>query len=183
MSDKTNAERQRRYIAKLKAQAKASVSNATAGRDHAALAKELAQAKARNAELEGQLARLRKSAAAESTRKPVTKPANPDSEVARLKATILDLRRALRHFRTRDGGKIDSRSYTIIRSRMHPDRVSDPEKKARYKVAFEVFGELEKAVVDKDQLTLVREGWDAMQKKPKAKKQAKANSPKSLGRR
>jgi hypothetical protein len=46
--DRTNAERQRRYIAKLKKAAKAGVSNA----DHAALAQELAAAKARIAELE-----------------------------------------------------------------------------------------------------------------------------------
>ena len=45
MTDRTNAERQRRYIARLKAHAaKAGVTNAP---DHAALAEELVQAKAR----------------------------------------------------------------------------------------------------------------------------------------
>jgi uncharacterized small protein (DUF1192 family) len=53
--DRTNAERQRRYIARLKSQAaKAGVSNATAGPDHAALVQELAQAKALIAELQAE---------------------------------------------------------------------------------------------------------------------------------
>lgn len=52
MTDRTNAERQRRYIARLKQKAaqaaKAAVSN---GGDHAKLVDELAQAKAKIAEL------------------------------------------------------------------------------------------------------------------------------------
>jgi hypothetical protein len=50
----TNAERQRRYIARLKAQAIP---------DHADLARELAQAKARIAELEAELARTKRKLA------------------------------------------------------------------------------------------------------------------------
>jgi len=114
--------------------------------------------------------RLRKPAA-ESARKPATKPANPDSEVGRLKATIVDLRRGLKHFQKRKDGKIGSRSYTVIRSRMHPDRVSDPEKKA-------VFGELEKAVVDKDQLLAYESG-----KKPEEGKTSVRSPPKGLAAR
>ena len=53
MIDRTNAERQRRYIARLKAQA------AKAGPEHAALAKELAQAKTRIAKLEAELSKAK----------------------------------------------------------------------------------------------------------------------------
>ena len=54
------------------------------------------------AEQAAEIARLRlRKPAAESARKPTTKPANPDSEVARLKATIVDLRRGLKHFQKR----------------------------------------------------------------------------------
>jgi hypothetical protein len=102
--DHTNAERQRRYIQRLKARA-GSVSNAADTREIAALKQELVQAHARIAEQAGKIARLRfvKSAAAESRRKPVTKPAGPDSELARAKATIADLRARLRHFQKREG--------------------------------------------------------------------------------
>jgi hypothetical protein len=169
--DKTNAERQRRYIQRLKA--RAASASGTASHEIAALKRQTKADADQIATLRGKLAELQ-------NRKPraTTKPVNPDGEVAGLKATITYLRRALKHFQKRKDGKIDSRSYTIIRSRMHPDRVSDPEKKARYKIAFEVFGELEKAVVDKEQGPLTREEWDA-RKKPEAKKRQPAASPRS----
>jgi hypothetical protein len=166
----TAAERQRRHRATAN---KSPVTKPVTKPSDGSNAKELAAAKARIRELENAGAVAAAEIAAErkrQARKSVTKPADPDTEIARAKATIANLRRALRHFQKRPEGKIDARTFTIIRSRMHPDRVSDPEKKARYKAAFEVFGELEKAVVDKDQLPLTREEWDAMRKKPEAKK-------------
>jgi hypothetical protein len=80
------------------------------------------------------------------------KPVNPDSDLARAKdkATIAELRRRLKYFQKRPEGKIDQRTFTILRSRFHPDRVKDPEQKARYRIAFEVIGELESSLVDKN---------------------------------
>jgi hypothetical protein len=56
MTDRTNAERQRRYINRLKAAAKAGVRNT---KSDTALAKELAQAKARIAALEAELSKAK----------------------------------------------------------------------------------------------------------------------------
>jgi len=178
--DRTNAERQRHYIQRLKARA-GSVSNAADKAEIVALKQELAQAHARIAEQAGKIARLRfvKSPTRESTRKPVTKPADPDSDLARAKATIADLRRGLKYFQKRKDGKVDPRTFTIIHSRMHPDRVSDRDKKARYKVAFEVFGELEKALVDKEQPLVASGDWDAARQKPAAKKRQGAAPPRT----
>ena len=75
MTDRTNAERQRRYIARLKAQAaKTGVTNVS---DHAAPAKELAQAKTRIAEVEKALASAQQRLRQEQGSKPDT-----DSKVA-----------------------------------------------------------------------------------------------------
>jgi hypothetical protein len=58
--------------------------------DHGALVQELAQARACIAQQAAEIARLRlRKPAAESARTPATKPANPDSELGRLKATIV----------------------------------------------------------------------------------------------
>ena len=218
--DRTNAERQRRYIAWLKAQAaKAGVRNAADDalvqeltrhirdletenaeiRDKSALeqaAARLQQAMANLRELEArfveaieaeqakiganaeaEIAALKAQLARKRKRQPVTKPVDPNSEVARLKVTITELRARLNHFKTREGGKVDTRTFTIMHSRMHPDRVSDPKKKARYKIAFDVFGKLKNLMVDKAQLPLTREEWDARRKKPQTKKRQPAVPP------
>ena len=71
MSDRTNAERQRRYIARLKAQAGLMAESERLmpglASDHVALVKKLAQARAQIAEQVAEIARLRlrKPAAAE----------------------------------------------------------------------------------------------------------------------
>jgi hypothetical protein len=58
MADRTNAERQRRWVARLKAQAAAGVSNAPTAPDHDALVKELAQAKQDLAQAKAQITEL-----------------------------------------------------------------------------------------------------------------------------
>ncbi len=141
--DRTNAERQRRYIARLKAQAaKAGVRNAADDalvqeltrhirdletenaeiRDKSALeqaAARLQQAMANLRELEArfveaieaeqakiganaeaEIAALKAQLARKRKRQPVTKPVDPNSEVARLKVTITELRARLNHFKT-----------------------------------------------------------------------------------
>ena len=66
---------------------------------------------------------------------------------------------------------MDDRTFTVLRSHVHPDRVQNPEQKARYKTAFEVLSELEGRLVDKDQAFLANEKWDHVRKKkPEAKK-------------
>jgi hypothetical protein len=86
--DRTNAERQRRYIERLKARAK----DAAATVSNAALEKELAQAKARNAELERELTseRERRQAAEAAPRD------NKDDRIAELEAEIRGLRLHIR---------------------------------------------------------------------------------------
>ena len=67
MIDRTNAERQRRYIARLKAQAGLAkgVSDAAVSSNHAALVKDLARAEARIAELEARIRAMGLERAAE----------------------------------------------------------------------------------------------------------------------
>jgi hypothetical protein len=90
MVDRTHAERQRRYIARLRA--RAGVSDAAAGA-HAALVQELTAAKARIAELEtaataaaAEVAALTVELACERLRRDETKPADPEAEAAARKA-------------------------------------------------------------------------------------------------
>ena len=153
------------------------------------LAQALAEARKENARLSqgladarAEIARLRKAAA-----KPATTSADPDSELARVTAklaradaTIADQRRALRYFQKRPNGKIDDRTFTLLRGHFHPDRVQDPEQKARYRTTFEVLGERENALVDTNQTPLTREKWDVLQKKPKTKKRQPAASPRRI---
>jgi hypothetical protein len=106
--DRTNAERQRRYIARLKAQAaQAGVSNAPAGPDHAALVQELAQAKARIVELEQELAaakariaELERELTSERERRAAEAKAAPrdnkDDRIAELEEEIRGLRLHIR---------------------------------------------------------------------------------------
>ena len=159
--DRTNAERQQRWRDKRNALAKRAEQWET----------ERAALKAENAALK---AERRKTA------KPVTKPVDPESKEARYKATIADLRARLRYFQMRPQGKIDQRTSTLIRSNLHPDRVKDPEHKARFRIAFEVYGERERLWVDEDQAFIANEKDMLLGRKAQAKKRQHKPSPKSV---
>jgi hypothetical protein len=77
---------------------------------------------------------------------------------------------------------IDSRTFTVVRSRLHPDRAHDPEQKARYRIAFEVFGEIERQVVDKESASMsTLADWDARRKTPYKGKVRPAGKPRPAG--
>jgi hypothetical protein len=139
MTDKTNAERQRRYIARLKAQAKAGVSNASDAK--------LAQAKARIAELEADLERerarcksfeaaLRQQRAA-SPSKPAPKPAKPPlspdeqrerrikaltTQVRNLKIELRNVVDAKSFFTKQQPGRMPFSTYAMLTTCLHPDK-------------------------------------------------------------
>ena len=72
------------------------------------------------------------------------------------------------------------RYRTIARTHhMHPDRVKDPEQKARCQIAFQAFGELENRLVDEDQtfIAALRKKPEAKQRKPAASRQPPRKLP------
>jgi hypothetical protein len=128
--DRTNAERQRRYIARLKAQAaKAGVSNAPDAPGTAksgvsnALVQELAQAKARIAELE----------AARETGKGGADVAHWEAEIAALRDENHAFREELAArayvIKTRDGGGLTKAQYAMLQMLGHPDDPLSEKKK------------------------------------------------------
>jgi NADH dehydrogenase/NADH:ubiquinone oxidoreductase subunit G len=139
MTDRTNAERQRRYIARLKAHAaKTGVTNVS---DHAALAKELAQARTRIAELEKALASARADTIQHSSEQQQqwTRKSADEKIIMGLKARIHELEALVL--------PLDSEGKTAVGQ--HKRKV-DREFKARWKRAEAVIMERTFTMTSKD---------------------------------
>jgi predicted nucleic acid-binding Zn-ribbon protein len=131
MTDHTGAERQRRYMARLKAKAAAaSVSDATA-----ALKQELAEAKARIRELVSQVQRLRD--AEKRTERPPDEVR--DQRIKGLQTRVRNLTAELRVTREMLYAKsvlmFDNERSAIIKA-LHPDRVPSTEQRTKAIQAF-----------------------------------------------
>jgi hypothetical protein len=66
----------------------------------------------------------------------------------RYKERLADAERVLRARK----GVVDRATYRKIRACLHPDRVQDPELKARYEEAFNLFNKLESVLLDEQEL-------------------------------
>jgi hypothetical protein len=162
--DRTNAERQRRYIQRLKERATAGVSNAT----DAAKDREIARLKARIRDLEAENARLRaepgsgKAAgtraanrAAEPPQRPHAAKADPEPKRGRTAAKIDPatmspqemVEAAIRHYcpgadriiKHGGGSEIYRSRRRKIRADLHPDNVQHPALKERCEEASKLF--------------------------------------------
>jgi hypothetical protein len=139
-TDKTNAERQRRYIERLKAKAAGAVSNATLAEKHRD--QEIFRRKARIVELEKQAHGSGNSMVRRSTpRGSCAACAEKDQEIARLKG---ELAQVVKVFKNKQG-LMTTRQYKNILACLHPDRVV-PELQARYAEAFMLWKELERII-------------------------------------
>jgi chromosome segregation ATPase len=134
----SNAERQRRYIEKLKAKAvKPAVSNEIAelGLQLTALRRQLAEADRTIAQLRKQLAAAK--AGAERSAYPA------DQEIAELKRKLREVRTRLRKIAEAPKGAVHmvNSDRRKILACLHPDRVPDDQKR-RYEQAFKAFAAL-----------------------------------------
>jgi hypothetical protein len=140
-TDKTNAERQRRYIERLKAKAAGAVSNATLAEKHRD--QEIFRRKARIVELEKQAHGSGNSMvrSRSTPRGSCAACAEKDQEIARLKG---ELAQVVKVFKNKQG-LMTTKQYKHILACLHPDRVA-PELQARYTEAIMLWKELERII-------------------------------------
>jgi hypothetical protein len=157
--DRTNAERQRRYIQRLKARA-TGVSNAPdEGRD-----KEIARLKARIAKAEQDRDRYKQMAEsrpAEPVSAPVTN-GGQEARIAELEAQLASTTKERNEFgnqyweiraylELRTEGIFTRKEFNKLRSWAHPDRAQGEVEKKRHQEAYELIGRCEK-LLKKDPL-------------------------------
>jgi hypothetical protein len=138
MTDNTNAERQRRYIARLKKAAKEGVSNAPLAQELKDTKAQLAQAQKRIAALEHDLAAQAQQRAAKPK---AEKPPLPPDEAAARRIKALNTRvRNLEHVLASRIGWMDFQTTSAISKALDSDRhLTAKEREAERVEAFKLF--------------------------------------------
>jgi hypothetical protein len=123
MTDRTNAERQRRFIKRLKEKAAEAVSNAQTVSNAEAVSN--AKLEARIRALEAELARERQS----KTPKPKRPPIDPESEVAKLRKSNRELRAQMEKIKWQV--RMPSTTYSKVAKCLHQDTASQATQETR----------------------------------------------------